>query len=78
MCSYENRASPVSRDLALGDRDLIGMKMFQLRMTERSFSGRGGSILAYLPNFPFQKFHLAAVIKLRELTKLRPEARRPK
>ena len=34
---------------------LTGMKTFQLHMTERSFSGLGGSILAYLLNFPFQK-----------------------
>ena len=35
---------------------LTGMKIFQLHMTERSFSGLGGSILAYLLNFPFQKY----------------------
>ena len=35
---------------------LAGMKVFQLRMTERSFSGLGGSILAYQPNLPFQKY----------------------
>ena len=35
---------------------LTGMKIYQLRMTERSFSGLGGSILTYLLNFPFQKY----------------------
>ena len=49
---------------------LTGMKIFQLRTTERSFSGLDGiGFLAYLPNFPFQKYGISCSNKLTRVDK---------
>ena len=75
MCSYENRASPVNRDLGLGDRDLAGWPIW-ICFNCAWLNGPGSSILPCLLHFPFQLvYHLTAVIRLRKLAKLRPEAR---
>ena len=51
---------------------LTGMKIFQLRMTERSLAA-SVAVLGLSVEFPISTVcHLTAVVKLRELTKLRP------
>ena len=84
QCFYSNWPSAVQTDLlwfcnSLGSRICLAQaRNGMLVGWHPGREGGGGGveipmcILAYLPNFPFQKeYHLAAIIKLCELTKLR-------